>query len=106
LWYNIDCLDFLKTEEKMNTVQIELPQAFSVRDVHEFTAHNHLLARLNAGLRVKPVAVGIHVNGGPTVYWGVVYHEDNIPSDDLIKMALKNAGFNSNHNGSQYEVNF
>lgn len=48
----------------MNTVQIELPQAFSVRDVHEFTAHNHLLARL----RVKPVAVGIHVNGGPTVY--------------------------------------
>ena len=88
----------------MSTVRVELPKAFSVRDDHEFVAHSHLVARLNSKLKVKPVAQGIHVNGGPTVFWGLVYHVDHEPSEDEAKKALAEAGFDTSHNGSQMGV--
>ena len=51
-------------------MELNLPVAFSVRDYHEFQAHRDVLQRIHPDLRVGPVATGIHVNGGPTVYWG------------------------------------
>jgi len=75
-------------------VKIQLPKAFSLRDEHEFRSTQHLMARLNPKLRVVQVATGVHVNGGCTVFWGVVYHEDSMPSTKQVEVALKEAGFN------------
>jgi len=88
----------------MRSVTVNLPKAFSVRDDHEFTAHAHLVARMHPSLKVKPVAQGIHVNGGPTVFWGIVYHAEEIPNDDAVNEALVEAGFDTSHNGSQLGV--
>ena len=60
--------------------KVELPKAFSVRDEHEFLPIQHLMARLNPKLRVKEVATGVHVNGGGTVFWGLVYLNDKPPT--------------------------
>ena len=53
--------------------KVQLPKAFSVRDEHEFYPMQHLMARLNPDLMVKQVATGVHVEGGGTVFWGIVY---------------------------------
>ncbi len=74
-------------------VQVELPKAFSVRDENEFYPIRHLMARLNPKLTVAPVATGLHVQGTYCVFWGIVYHEDKLPSRKEVEAALKEAGF-------------
>jgi hypothetical protein len=78
--------------------KVELPKAFSVRDEHEFLPIQHLMARLNPKLRVKEVATGVHVNGGGTVFWGLVYLNDKPPSKKKVEIALREAGFDFAHN--------
>jgi len=78
--------------------KIELPKAFSVRDDHEFLPFQHLMARLNPKLSVKEVATGVHVNGGGTVFWGLMYLNDKPPSKKKVEIALREAGFDFAHN--------
>jgi len=78
--------------------KIELPKAFSVRDEHEFLPIQHLMARLNPQLVVKEVATGVHVDGGGTVHWGVVYLKGEPPSKNKVEKALREAGFDFAHN--------
>ena len=78
--------------------QIELPQAFSVRDEHEILPIQHLLSRLNPKLLVKEVATGVHVDGGGTVRWGLVYLNGEPPSKKKVETALRVAGFDFVHN--------
>jgi hypothetical protein len=78
--------------------KVELPKAFSVRDEHEFYPIQHLTARLNPQLRVVQVATGVHVNGGCTVLWGVVYLEGQPPTRKEVEAALREAGFDFAHN--------
>ncbi len=77
---------------------IQLPKAFSVRDEHEFLPIQHLLARLNPKLLVKQVATGLHVDGGDTVCWGLVYLNGEPPSKKKVEIALREAGFDFVHN--------
>jgi hypothetical protein len=77
---------------------IQLPKAFSVRDEHEFLPIEHLLARLNPQLVVKEVATGVHVDGGGTVHWGLVYLEGEPPGKKKVEVALREAGFDFAHN--------
>jgi hypothetical protein len=78
--------------------QVELPKAFSVRDEHEFYPIEHLIARLNPKLRVVHVATGIHVNGGHTVFWGIICQEGQPPARKEVEAALNEAGFDFGHN--------
>jgi hypothetical protein len=78
--------------------EIELPKAFSVRDEHEFLPIRHLLARLNPQLAVKQVASGVHVEGGGTVFWGLVYLNSKPPDKRKVEAALREAGFDFAHN--------
>jgi hypothetical protein len=78
--------------------KIELPKAFSVRDEHELLPIQHLLARLNPKLVVRQVATGVHVNGGGTVLWGLVYWKGEPPSKKKVELALREAGFDFAHN--------
>jgi hypothetical protein len=77
--------------------KVQLPKAFSVRDEHEFYPMQHLMARLNPELMVKPVATGVHVDGGGTVFWGVVYSGEQPPSKQQVLDALRDAGFDFEH---------
>ena len=77
---------------------IQLPKAFSVSDEHEFLPFEHLLARMNPTLVVSCVATGVHVDGGCTVFWGLVYPRDDPPSKKAVVAALREAGFDSAHN--------
>jgi hypothetical protein len=77
---------------------VELPGAFSVRDEHEFLPIQHLMARLNPKLLVKEVATGVHVEGGGTVHWGLVYLNGEPPSKKKVEIALREAGFDFAHN--------
>ena len=52
---------------------IDLPKAFSVRDDRELPIIQDLMARLNPKLLVVQAATGLHVRGGSTVNWGLVY---------------------------------
>ena len=78
--------------------RVELPKAFSVRDEHEFLPIQHLMARLNPGLLVKQVATGVHVDGGSTVFWGLVYVNGEPPGKKKVEAALREAGFDFAHN--------
>ena len=78
--------------------KVQLPKAFSVRDEHEFYPMQHLMARLNPELMVKQVATGMHVEGGGTVFWGVVYAGEQPPSKQQVIEALREAGFDFGHN--------
>lgn len=78
--------------------KIELPKAFSVRDEHEFLPIQHLMSRLNPKLSVKEVATGVHVSGGGTVHWGLVYLDGEPPSQKKVEIALREAGFDFAHN--------
>ncbi len=78
--------------------KVALPKAFSVRDEHEFFPIQHLMARLNPKLLVQQVATGIHVDGGGTVFWGLVYLNGEPPSTQEVERALREAGFDFAHN--------
>ena len=78
--------------------EIDLPQAFSVREGNEFYPIQHLLARLNTELVVRHIGTGKHVSGGPTVRWGLVYLDGNKPTKQETEMALKKAGYDFEHN--------
>ena len=78
--------------------KIELPKTFSVRDEHEFCTVQDLLARMNPHLLVRQVATGVHVDGGGTVFWGLVYLDGEPPSRKKVEIALREAGFDFVHN--------
>lgn len=77
---------------------VDLPKAFSVRDEHEFFPIQHLVARLNPKLVVTQVATGVHINGGCTVFWGIVHQEGQRLSKKEVEAALREAGFDFGHN--------
>jgi hypothetical protein len=85
-------------------IKIELPKAFSVREENEFYAFQHLMARLNPKLNIKQVATGMHVDGGCTVHWGLVYLDGLPPSKKEMEAALKEAGFDFGHNLSHKQL--
>lgn len=78
---------------------IGIPQAFSVRDEHEFYPFQHLMARLNPELRVVQIATGVHIHGGCTVLWGLVYQDGQVLGMKDVEAALKRAGYDFAHNG-------
>ena len=78
--------------------RVELPQAFSVRDDHEFFPMQHLMARLNPKIVVKQVGTGVHVQGGCTVFWGIVYLDGQPLTKPKVEAALRKAGFDFAHN--------
>lgn len=78
--------------------KVDLPQAFSVRDENEFYPVQHLMARLNPKLTVRHVGTGRHVNGGPTVWWGLVHLDGRLPTEKQVETALQQAGYDFGHN--------
>ena len=77
---------------------IQVPKAFSVRDDHEIHPIRHLMTRLNPQLRVVQVGTGVHVNGGCTVFWGIIYLDGHRPDQNSVEAALRDAGFDFVHN--------
>ena len=77
---------------------VKLPKAFSVRDARELPMVEDLMARLNPKLLVAQVATGVHVNGGATVHWGLVYLEGQPLVDNEVHAALQEAGLDFKHN--------
>ncbi len=88
----------VQKEKRVMQATIGLPKAFSVRDDHEFYPIQHLMGRLNRKLLVTQVATGRHVTGGCTVFWGLVYLEGERPTKKQVEAALKEAGFDLEHN--------
>ena len=84
-------------------VTIELPKAFSVRDDRELPLIQDLMARLNPKLMVVQVATGMHIDGGYTVNWGLVYMEGQSLTDADVAAALKEAGLDAQHNAEIQE---
>ena len=85
------------------TATVTLPKAFSVRDDHELSHVQDLMARLNPNLLVVQVATGRHVNGGPTLAWGLVYLEGNPLIGTEVQAALEEAGLDMQHNAEIQE---
>ena len=79
-------------------ITIELPKAFSVRDVRELTFVQDLMTRLNSQVLVAQVATGIHIDGGPTAVWALVYMDGQPPKEAEIFNALREAGLDMQHN--------
>jgi hypothetical protein len=77
---------------------IELPKAFSVRQDNELPLIQDLMTRLNPKLLVVQVATGVHVNGGSTVNWGLVYLDGQPLMDNEVQTALEEAGLDFQHN--------
>jgi hypothetical protein len=77
---------------------IELPIAFSVRDDRALAVIQDLMARLNPKLLIAQVATGVHVDGGYTVNWGLVYMDGQSLTDADVAAALKEAGLDAQHN--------
>lgn len=77
---------------------IELPKAFSVGDDRELPLVKDLMARLNPKLLVVQVATGVHVDGGSTVNWGLVYLDGQPLTNEEVQAALEEAGLDSQHN--------
>ena len=77
---------------------IELPIAFSVREDRELPLVQDLMARLNPQLLVAQVATGVHINGGYTVNWGLVYIDGQPLTHADVVAALKDAGLDAQHN--------
>ena len=82
---------------------IQVPKAFSVRDDREFLAFKHLMARLNPQLRVRQVGMGLHVNSGYTVFWGLISLEGQRVSRDEFDEALREAGLDFEHHAAQVD---
>ena len=78
--------------------KVDLPVAFSVRDEHEFYPIQHLTTRMNSKLMVNHVGTGRLANGGPTVFWGLVHLEGQLPTQKEVEAALKQAGYDFGHN--------
>ena len=79
---------------------IELPKGFSVRHADEFRLVQDLLARLNPKLLVAEMGTGVHVNGGSTVNWGLVYFDGQEPTHQEVNAALEQAGLDFHHNAA------
>jgi hypothetical protein len=79
-------------------VTVELPKAFSVRDDGELPLVQDLMTRLNPKLLVAQVATGVHIEGGYTVNWGLVYMDGQQLTDEDVAAALKEAGLDAQHN--------
>jgi hypothetical protein len=79
-------------------VSIEVPKAFSVRDDRELPLIKDLMVRLNPKLLVVQVATGVHIEGGYTVNWGLVYMDGQSLTDEDVAAALKDAGLDAQHN--------
>jgi len=79
--------------------RVDLPKAFSVRDENEFLPIQHLMARLNPKLVVQHVGTGRHMNGGPTVHWGLVHVDGQLPTKKQVEIALQQAGYDFGHSG-------
>ena len=77
---------------------IELPKAFSVRDDRELPLIQDLVARLNPKLLVVQVATGLHVDGGCTVNWGLIYLDGQPVTERDVQAALEEAGLDLKHN--------
>ena len=82
---------------------IELPKAFSIREDCELPLIQDLMAGLNPKLLVTQVATGVHVDGGYTVNWGLVYLDGQPPTDADVAAALKEAGLDAQHNAEIQE---
>ena len=82
---------------------IELPKAFSVREERELPLVQDLMTRLNPKLLVVQVATGVHIDGGYTVNWGLVYMDGQSLTDDDVAVALKEAGLDAQHNAEIQE---
>jgi hypothetical protein len=76
---------------------IELPKAFSIRDERELPLIQDLMARLNPKILVVQVATGVHIEGGYTVNWGIVYMDGQPLTDVDVATALKEAGLDAQH---------
>ena len=85
-------------------VMIQLPKAFSVRDEHEFYTFQHVMARVNPQLRVTQVATGVHVHGGCTVFWGLIYADGQTIDQHDLRVALEDAGFDFKHNAPIHKL--
>jgi hypothetical protein len=77
---------------------VELPKAFSVREDRELLLVQDLMARLNPKLLVAQVATGVHINGGYTVNWALVYVDGQPLTHADVVAALKEAGLDAQHN--------
>lgn len=82
---------------------IELPKAFSVRDDREIPLIQDLMTRLNPKLSVVQVATGVHIDGGYTVNWGLVYMNGQPLTDADVAAALQEAGLDAQHNAKIQE---
>jgi hypothetical protein len=82
---------------------IELPKAFSVRDDRELPLVQNLMTLLNPKLMVAQVATGVHIDGGYTVNWGLVYLDGQHLTDEHVAAALKEAGLDAQHNAEIQE---
>ena len=81
------------------------PEGVLMRDEHEFFAHQDVMARMNPQLRVTQVAMGVHVNGGCTVFWGLVHLDGQKIGRGELETALVEAGFDLKHNGPLQKLN-
>ena len=77
---------------------VKLPKAFSVRDDRELPLVQDLMTRLNPKLLVAQVATGVHIDGGYTVNWGLVYMDGQPLTHADVVAALKEAGLDAQHN--------
>jgi hypothetical protein len=77
---------------------VELPIAFSVREDREIPLVQNVMTRLNPKLLVVQVATGLHIKGGYTVNWGLVYLDGQAVTDEDVRAALEEAGLDSEHN--------
>ncbi|MBN2023305.1 MAG: hypothetical protein JW809_11000 [Pirellulales bacterium] len=82
---------------------VKLPKAFSVHDDCELPLIQDLMARLNPRLLVAQVATGVHVDGGYTFIWGLVYMDGQPLTDVDVAAALKEAGLDAQHNAEIQE---
>lgn len=82
---------------------VELPKAFSVSHDREFQLVKDLMTRLNTKLLVAQVATGVHVDGGSTVNWGLVYLDGQPLSEKEMHAALAEAGLDFQHNAEIQE---
>ena len=86
-------------------VTVEVPKAFSVSSENEMFPIQHLMARLNPELIVKQIATAMHVNGGGTVLWGLVYQEGRPLSKKSVHAALREAGLDFEQSDLAQAVN-
>ena len=56
------------------------------------------IGAMNPKLMVRQIATGVHVDGGGTVCWGLVYLNGGPPSKKKVETALREAGFDFVHN--------